>query len=162
MVAFTRRLALSLLLLGSSAAAQVTVDGLDLLDPVGARPLQWSEWIDFHQRLGARLDEGRFAVEPSRAAQLAAARDAVRALLDPRGDFSRLSPREADALAAAHNRLVEVLGLGELQWMHCEQRQPLGSRRRVTECRTVGEDLAARERAREGLQRLGTLPAADG
>lgn len=154
--------ALVLAVIAGPAAAQVIANAGELLDPAGVRPLQWSEWITFHQRLGARLDAGELALDADRRAAAQAARADLLPLLDPAGDFERLSPRAADALVAAHNRLADAVGFGDDQLLQCSQRQPLGTRRRVTECRTAGADADARARARADLQRIRTRAGVDG
>jgi hypothetical protein len=94
----------------------------------------------------AELD--RHGVSGAGAEALAAAR----ARLPAHGNFETMRVRDAQALVAAHDALVDALALPPSERLACRREPLVGSHVPVVTCRVAGRDLAAAARDRDSLR----------
>ena len=93
-------------------------------------------------------DLGEHVVAGAGAAALAEARARVPA----HGNFETMRVRDAQALVAAHDALVDALALPPSERLACRREPLVGSHVPVVTCRVAGRDLAAAARARNTLR----------
>jgi hypothetical protein len=94
----------------------------------------------------AELD--RLGVSGAGAAALAEARARVPAP----GNFETMRVRDARAMVAAHDALVDALALPPSERIACRREPLVGSHVPVVTCRVAGRDLAAAARDRDALR----------
>jgi hypothetical protein len=118
-------LSLLAVLAASAASAQVSPFGVKGLSTGAGRALTWAELVNLHADLEPHV---------ARRPELAADFETVVRLFEANRDFHELSNPERDALIAAHDRIVDTLGVGAGRHLRCERLQTVASRVREMLC----------------------------